>query len=86
MFVEKFAVPSPESLVQLGFWSILSTANVVETFEQSFVAQITPSDSNCVYTHPHVTLIKLIFDHKIKTNLNHGTCIRARDFGFENSI
>ena len=51
VFVEKFAVLSQESCIQrkLGLWSILSTANVVETFEQSFVAQITPSDSNCVY-------------------------------------
>ena len=38
------------------------------------------------FLHLHVTLIKLIFDHKIKTNLNHGTCIRARDLGSENAI
>ena len=52
VFVEKLAVPSQESFVQqeLGLWSILSTTNVVETFKQSFVAQITLSDSNCVYT------------------------------------
>ena len=51
VFVEKFAVLSQESCIQrkLGLWSILSTANVVETFEQSFVAQISPSDSNFVY-------------------------------------
>ena len=34
----------------------------------------------------YVTLVKLIFAHKIKANLNHGTCIRARDFGSENAI
>ena len=38
------------------------------------------------FLHLHVTLIKLIFDHKIKTNLNHGTCLRARDLGSENAI
>ena len=34
----------------LGLWSISSTTNAVKTFEQSFIAQNTPSDSNCVYT------------------------------------
>ena len=51
---EIIAVPYQESFAErkLGLLLILSTANVVKTFEQSFVGQITPSDSNCVYTLP----------------------------------
>ena len=50
--VEEIAVPCQESISEreLGLWSILPTANVVKTFDQSFVAQIKPSDSSCAYT------------------------------------
>ena len=48
--VEEIAVPCQQTFAEweLGLWSILSTANVVKTFERSFVGQSTPSDSNCL--------------------------------------
>ena len=50
--VEEIVVPCQELFAEreLGLWSILSTANVVKIFEQSFVGQTTPSDSNCRHT------------------------------------
>ena len=49
--VEEIAVLCQKSFAEpeLGLWSILSTANVVKTFERSFVGQTTPSDSNCIH-------------------------------------
>ena len=73
-------------LGELGLWSILTRANVVKKFEQSFDAQITPSDSNCVYALSPSYVDKTNIVHKIETNLNHGTCIQANDVGSENAI
>ena len=58
----------------------------MKKFEQSFDAQITPSDSNCVYALSLSYVDKTNIVHKIETNLNHGTCIQANDVGSENAI
>ena len=50
-FFEEIAVSYQKYFAEqdMGLWSILSTANVVKTFKQSFVGQVTPLDSNCIH-------------------------------------
>ena len=62
------------------------TGNVVKTFKRSFDGQINHQIETAYIHCSQVALMKLIFDHKIYTNLNHGTCLRANDYASENAI
>ena len=85
--VEEIAVPCQESFAEreLGLWYYLQQMlwkHLNEALLDNLHHQI-----QIVYIHcSQVALIKLIFDHKIYTSLNHETCLLANDCVSNNAI